>query len=191
MGELMKGKVILSVALLVSLVGFVGCEKEDSKSIANKEQVKNIKLLNNDGANSLELDLYFDSSKNESKGEISKTQLILNKKEVVGNLILNELIKRPAIKSEVSPILPKDVRLLSFSIKDDVAIINLSKEAKIKMTPAKEEACLKGIASSICQLDGINKINILIENQMVDSLGGNYDISKPFVKDEIIEFKKN
>ena len=191
MGELMKGKIILSVGVLISLVGFLGCQKADSKSIANKEQVKNIKLLNNDGANSLELDLYFDSSKSESKGEISKTQLILNKKEVLGNLIINELIKGPSIKSEVSPILPKDTRVLSFSIKDDVAIINLSKEAKIKMNFAKEEACLKAITSSICQLEGINKINILIENQMVDSLGSNYDISKPFAKDEINGLKKS
>ncbi|MGL5245624.1 MAG: GerMN domain-containing protein, partial [Sarcina sp.] len=82
-------------------------------------------------------------------------------------------------------------RVLSFSIKDDVAIINLSKEAKIKMNFAKEEACLKAITSSICQLEGINKINILIENQMVDSLGSNYDISKPFAKDEINGLKKS
>lgn len=191
MGELMKGKAILSLSVLVSLISFLGCQKQDGKAIANKEQVENIKLLNNDGANSLELDLYFDSSKNESEGEISKTQLILDKKEVLGNLIVNELIKGPSIKSEVTPILPKDARLLSFSIKDDVAIINLSKEAKIKMTSAKEEACLKAITESICQLKDINKVNILIDNQMVDSLGGNYDISKPFAKEEINELKKN
>ena len=39
--------------------------------------------------------------------------------------------------------------------------------------------------------NSINKINILVDNQMVDSLGGNFDISKPFGKEDIPNLKIN
>lgn len=190
MGECMKGKVILIAGIILSLLMFIGCEKKDNKAIANKEKAKNMKFLNEEGNKTLDLDLYFDASTAEDKPEIAKTELLLDKQEVIGTLVMNALIKGPSIKGELKPVLPKDTKLLSFSVKDDVAIINLSKEAQTNLTHAKEEACLKSIAASVCQLEGINKINILIDNQMVETLGGNYDITKPFGKDDVSNLRK-
>ncbi|SHE86644.1 GerMN domain-containing protein [Clostridium fallax] len=185
-----KGKFFLAIGLVFLLVTFIGCEKRDNKAIANKEQAKNIKVLNEGGDNTLDLDLYFDASTGENNPQIGKTELLLDKKEVLGTVIVNALIKGPSMKGELKPVLPKDTKLLSFSVKDNVAIINLSKEAQTKLSPAKEEACLKSIAASVCQLSGVDKINILIENQMIESLGGNYDITKPFNKEDISKLKK-
>ena len=74
-------------------------------------------------------------------------------------------------------------------VKDDIAIINLSKEAVINMSAAKEQATLEGIVATITQIPSINKINILVDNQMINSLGGNFDISKPFGKEDIPNLK--
>ena len=59
------------------------------------------------------------------------------------------------------------------------------------MSATKEQATLEGIIATITQIPSINKINILVDNQMVDSLGGNFDISKPFGKEDIPNLKIN
>ena len=58
------------------------------------------------------------------------------------------------------------------------------------MSAAKEEACLRSIVLSLTQLSSINKVKILVDNKSVDSLGGNYDISKAFSHEDISKIKK-
>jgi len=57
------------------------------------------------------------------------------------------------------------------------------------MSADKEKVMLQSIASSIIQLPSIKKIMITVENKNVDTLGGNYNISKPFSKEEIDTLK--
>ena len=104
--------------------------------------------------------------------------------------IIQELIKGPTVKSELKPVLPKETRLLSFSIKDNIAYVNLSKEAKINMSEAKEKSCLQSIAASLTQLSSIKKIKLTLENNDIDTIGGNFDVSKPFSKEGLTLLKK-
>ena len=53
------------------------------------------------------------------------------------------------------------------------------------MTPAKEESVLTSIVASLEQIPSVSKVKILIESKDVETLGGNFDISKPFKRDEI------
>lgn len=182
-------KLLLCSVLIVSTFTFGGCEKSDKLSINNKEKIKNLQLpMEKDKF--VDFDVYFDASRDEKKVEVAKEEILIGKEELIGELIMNQLIKGPSIQSKLSAILPKDTRLISFSIKDNVAVVNLSKEAAVSMSPGKEEACLKSIASSLTQLPSVSKVKILIENKSLDTLGGNYDISKPFGKDEIVAIKK-
>ncbi|MCM8709629.1 GerMN domain-containing protein [Clostridium sp. SYSU_GA19001] len=180
-------KKILSIFLLcviiISALGFIGCEKKDKLSINNKEKVKSI-VLPNEKDNSIELDLYFDST-SDNKAETAKEERIINKEELLGEIIIQELLKGPSNVSKLKPILPKETRLLSFSVKDSIAYINLSSEAKVAMSEAKEKACLTSIVTSLAQLPSITKVKIMVDNKDIDSLGGNYDISKPFTKEDI------
>lgn len=176
-------------AVMVSSVAFAGCQKEDKVSINNKEKVKSI-TMPKEKDNIIDLDIYFDSSSDEKKVEIAKEERVIQKEELLGELIMHELIKGPSVESKLKPVLPKETRLLSFSIKDNIAYVNLSKEAKVSMTKSKEEASLKSIANSLTQLPSIVKIKLLVENKEVDSLGGNYDVSKPFGKEDIDARKK-
>ncbi len=176
--------ILTSVTLLTSSVFISGCEKKDRISKANKDKLANVQLKN-EKDNYIDLDVYFDDSKDDKNVSISKEELLINKEELMGELIINQLIKGPSLQGKLKPILPKDTRLISFSIKDGVAIINFSKEAKITMSAGKEEACLKSVSSSLTQLQSISKITILVENKNIDSLGGNFDVSKPFAPSDI------
>ncbi|MGH4119045.1 GerMN domain-containing protein [Clostridium sp.] len=184
-----KVKILLCSLLLVSTVSFFGCEKKDAKSVANKEKLENLKLpLEKEDL--VEFGLYFDGSKDDTTVEIIKDVRLINKEELIGETIMQELIKGPTAKSELKPILSKKTRLLSFSIKDGIAHVNLSKEAKISMSETKERICLESIEASLTQLPSVERVKITMENKNADTLGGNFDISKPFNKSEITLIKE-
>jgi len=182
-------KILLCSLLVISTVAFFGCEKKDSKSVTNKEKLENLKLpLEKDGF--IQLGIFFDGSKDSTNVQVVKDERIINKEELIGETIMQELIKGPNVKSELKPILSKETRLLSFSIKDNIAYVNLSKEAKIKMSEVKEKSCLEGIVASLTQLPSVEKVKITMENKDIDTIGGNFDISKPFSKGELKLIKK-
>ena len=179
-------KKIVFLALTIISLTFVGCNKADKVSINNKEKIKNMKLLNEEG-DLLDLELYFDNSTDESKSKIGMEELVMDKEEVIGETLINSLIAGPSLNSKLKPILSKDTRLLSFSIKDNIAVVNLSSGASIKMTPAKEEACIKGIVNTLCQLPKVNKVKFLIENKDIETIGGNYSTMDPIGKDDMLK----
>ncbi|MBU3181391.1 GerMN domain-containing protein [Clostridium psychrophilum] len=182
-------KILLCSILVVSTLSFGGCEKKDDKSVTNKEKLENLKLpLEKEGF--VQLGVYFDGSKDGSTIQVVKDERLINKEELIGETIMQELIKGPTVKSELKPILPKETRLLSFSIKDSIAYVNLSKEAKMSMSVVKEGSCLKSIAASLTQLASVKKVKITMENKDINTIGGNFNISKPFTKDNIIPIKK-
>jgi spore germination protein GerM len=176
--------ILLSTAVVISTLSFAGCEKKDKVSINNNEKLKNI-TLPNEKDQSINLNLYFDSSSSKDKAEVGKEERLVNKEELIGEIIMQELLKGPANVSSLKPILPKETRLLSFSIKEGIAYVSLSSEARTTMSPAKEEACLRGILNSLTQLPSITKVKLMLENKDVKSIGGNYDVSKPFGKEDI------
>ena len=134
-------KILLCSLLVVSTVALFGCEKKDKKSVTNKEKLENLKLpLEKDDF--IQFGIYFDGTTDDTNVKVVKDERIINKEELIGETIMQELIKGPTVKSELKPILPKETRLLSFSIKDSIAYVNLSKEAKINMSEAKEKSCL-------------------------------------------------
>ena len=182
-----KGIILL---LLSSSFLFVSCSKigVDKLAANNSERVKKIA---NELIGNIDISLYFDGTKDEAYPKIEEQKIQTNGEEIIGQYLIQALIQGPSQKGSLSPILPKDTKLLSFDIKDDIAIINLSKEAVVNMSRAKEEAALKGITTTITQIPNIKKVNILIENQMINSLGGNFDISKPFTKEDISSLKLN
>ncbi|MCJ7691059.1 MAG: GerMN domain-containing protein, partial [Clostridiaceae bacterium] len=116
-------KILLCSLLVVSTISFLGCEKKDLKSVTNKEKIENLKLpLEKEDL--IEFGIYFDGSKDDTTVEIIKDVRLVNKEVLIGETIMRELIKGPTAKSELKPILPKETRLLSFSIKDGIAHVN-------------------------------------------------------------------
>lgn len=186
-----KVYVIIAMILVACITTFVGCEKKDKISSLNKEKIEKIKLTNNEKNDFLCVDLYFNNSKDKQSGSIDlvKQPRVLNKKEIIAKVVVEELIKGPSTESKLSPILPRNTRVLNVSIKDGVAYVNLSSEAKIKMNKNDELMCIKSIVYSLTNLNYIKKVSILVDSKNVDTLGGNYDISKPITKEDVDLFK--
>lgn len=179
---LLAGTIVFSTSVMVS------CDKKDSSSTYNQEKIENLNLPKSQ-KDTLNLDIYFDSSTDKNADSAKETRKIV-KEELVGETIINELIKGPSIESKLKPILPKNTKLLSFSIKAGVAYVNFSDEVHTALTAEKEKITLDCIVSSLTQLKSIKKVQILIENKSDDSIGGNYDLSKPLEKGELYEKRK-
>ncbi|MGY0373737.1 GerMN domain-containing protein [Clostridium sp. JNZ J1-5] len=183
-------KVVSTVLVISALSAFVGCNKDEAPIVNNSEKIKNLKVSNSDDDSWLNLKLYFDGSADEKKANVVKEERLIKKEELIGEIIMQELIKGPSVGSQLKPVFPKETKLLSFSIKDRIAYINLSSNVKYKMTAIREEACLRSIALSLTELKSVDKVKILIDNKSVDALGGNFNISKPFNNDDINGMKK-
>lgn len=181
-----KKMIVMSVCSLsiISALIFGGCEKKDNLASNSKEKIERLQTKEQK-ENSIGIELYFDGSKDGKTSELSKEDRILNSDEVLGEVILQELIKGPTVKSNLKPVIPKDTRLISFTIRDKIATINFSNKILVPMTPEKEETCLKAIASSLTQLPSVEKVKIQVENKNIDTLGGNFDISETFNKNEV------
>ncbi|WP_125154143.1 GerMN domain-containing protein [Clostridium rectalis] len=182
--------VFMCSLLVLSTTTFIGCEKKDKLSSQNKQKIEKITLPNSD-IDSIDLQLYFDSSQDNKKSDVAIEERLIKTDELLGELIMHELIKGPSVNSKLKPVLPKETRLLSFSTKDKIAYINLSKDVFVKNMPStKEEACLKSIIWSLTSLPSIEKVKILVENKDIDTLNGNFDISKPLGRTDLENARK-
>lgn len=184
-------KSFLIILIMINLVSLTGCGKENKVNTSNTEKIKKLKLDNSDDAY-LNLNIYFDASKSENEIGVAKEERIIQKDELIGEVIMQQLIKGPSVKSKSKPVFPNNARILSFSIKDNIAYVNLSSNVRYQMTLGREEACLRSIALSLTELQSIDKVKIMVENKNIESLGGNFNISKPFNNDDInlIKIKK-
>ncbi|APF27028.1 sporulation/spore germination protein [Clostridium sporogenes] len=182
-------KLAFCSSLIISSVFFISCEKKDSISINNKDKIKNI-TLHNEKNNLVDLNLYFDSTNSSNNAEITKEERIIKKDELLGQFIIGELIKGPSVNNSLKPIFPKETRLLSFSIKNNIAYVNLSSEAYYSMTADKEEAYLKSIIWSLTELPSIKKVKLFIENKDMSSLSKNFKFDDPIGRDDITKINK-
>lgn len=187
-----KGFNVLIVIVLIGIGFILGAfffkSKEiklDKASTISKEKLENVKEATNEA--STDIAVYFGSK--EDNAEIVKEERLVSNEELVGEIIMQELIKGPTVGSESKAVLPKETRLLNFSINEGVAYINLSNEAVFEMTQVQEERLLKSITSSMSQLVSVEKVMITVNNEGIETLGGNFNISKPFNGNDISSIK--
>ena len=187
--NLKTAKRLIAISLILVSSGITNaCSNSDSLSSTNKEKIEAIHLPNEKNG-FIDLNIYFPTAKKNSS--MDKEEVLINKEELMGEVIINEIIKGPSVESHLKAVIPPETKLMSFSIKDGVAIVNLSKEAVVKMSYENEEACLQSISSSLDQLEVVHKVKILVEGKEIESLGGNFNILKPFSTDQISSLKIN
>lgn len=188
----MKKKIIIILCIAIIVIGALSLfefETKDKNSALSKEKFQKINNSSDKEQSFIDIDLYFDGSEKNKESKVVKEERVISKEELYGEAIMRELIKGPSVVSDCKAILPKETKVISFSIKDGIAYINLSGEAQTKMSKEQEKTTLMCIANSLTQLKSVTKIMITIDNKNIDSLGGNYNISKPFTKQDVDKLK--
>ena len=96
--------------------------------------------------------------------------------------VLNQLIRGPK-RRELQPTIPKETKLLSISIKDGIAYVNLSKEFKSKHQGGliREAQTIDSVFLTLTQpmLGNIKKVQFLVEGEKLHSFAGYANFDKP------------
>ncbi|MBC7329596.1 GerMN domain-containing protein [bacterium] len=102
-------------------------------------------------------------------------------KEDALNSAIELLIHPPPYLRGVSSPLPRGTRLISAEVKGDTAYLNFSKELKDNFLggSTNEMLVVYGIVNTACSINGIKRVQILIEGKNIESLGGHLEIMEP------------
>ncbi|MBO8128083.1 MAG: GerMN domain-containing protein [Peptococcaceae bacterium] len=111
---------------------------------------------------------------------VPETRQVTKTDETLEELIIQALIDGPATK-ELTRTVPKETKLLSISVADGVAYANFSQELKTKHWggSAGEMMTIYSIVNSLARLEGIEKVQFLIEGNKEESIFGHMYTGEP------------
>lgn len=107
--------------------------------------------------------------------------------EKLVQVIVNELIAGPKDES-LRPTIPPETRLLSVEINNNTAKLNFKEEIRTKHWggSAGETMTITSIVNTVTELNNIDKVQILIEGEIQDTLIGHWYIGEPIERNEEI-----
>lgn len=101
----------------------------------------------------------------------------------VGNAPVAELVVRELLAGPRDPhlhrTLPEGTRLLSLDVADGVAYVNFSRDVQQLGGSAAEGMAIQSLVFSLTDLEGVDRVQILIEGRTSESLGGHFILSEP------------
>lgn len=120
------------------------------------------------------------------KGEVRKvtTQETLS----IEKTIINELLKGPT-SPELVNVIPSGTKLLNIATKDGVCYVNLSSDFISKFPGGTGKLCVYSIVNSLCSLESVSAVQILIEGEKGQEFG-DYVFDEPITSDLSIVQKK-
>ncbi len=104
--------------------------------------------------------------------------------ETLEELVLRELVKGPGEAGAVRAV-PEEARVISVNVVGGVAYANFSRELQSKHWggSAGETMTIYAVVNSLAELEGIEKVQFLLEGETMDSLAGHWDTSGPIEPD--------
>ncbi len=111
--------------------------------------------------------------------------------QAVAKSALEELIKGPESKDKIS-LIPEGTKVLSISIQNGVAEVNLSKEFKEKypLGSASENILIYSIVNTLTEFPSIKKVHFLVEGKLLEVTGSNYDLANTYFERKESMIKK-
>lgn len=121
--------------------------------------------------------LFFRDAEGELVGE--DRLLTLYEGESRGAVILSALLAKPETAG-LETLLPQNFTALSFRTEDGVCMMNLpaSDEELLPEEPENQQMMLRSIICSLCALDDVDSVQILVDGEMRGTFGA-VDISQP------------
>ncbi|KNZ68325.1 Lipoprotein LpqB, GerMN domain-containing protein [Thermincola ferriacetica] len=116
-------------------------------------------------------------------GEYLKAQTMrIPKKEGIARAALEELIKGPRKGDGLQRTIPSGTKLKDINIENGLCTVDFSKELRDNHWGGStgELLTVYSIVDVLTQFPTVEKVQILIDGQKVDTLAGHMDLSKPF-----------
>lgn len=119
-------------------------------------------------------------------------EVILPTSEEKAKAALFHLIEGPTGISQLTGTLPNDVKLKDFYIKDGTAYVDVSKDMIMSFSSEAEDEkiAVESIVQTLTSLDGIQRVQFLIDGNKVGSIAGHTNISIPIARLKWYNFVK-
>lgn len=166
------GLAVLAILVLVA----AGCFTEPQQSSDPEQQSPDIS--SQPTVTEKTVTLYF--SDEQAMYLKPETRVVTSSQKPLEQVIVEELIKGPR-DSKLQITVPKEARLISVQVVDKTAQLNFSREFQSKHWGGStgEMMTLYSITNSLCKLDGIEKVQFLLEGEQVESILGHSDTTMP------------
>lgn len=106
----------------------------------------------------------------------------------VARAAVQELIRGPAAGSGLLPTLPPGTSLNSIKISEGTATVDFSKELQTghKGGSAGEMVTVYSIVNTLTQFPTVQRVQVLVEGRVVETLAGHLDLSRPLTRNSNI-----
>lgn len=130
--------------------------------------------------------LYFGSSS--QKGEVLKAEsrlVAVKNDETLEKSVMEELIKGPR-NTSLYATLPAETKIISLETREGTCFVNLSQDFVNKHTGGStgELMTVYSIVNSLTELEGVRKVQFLIEGQKLEVFKGHLIFNEPFERDD-------
>lgn len=124
-----------------------------------------------------EVSLYFVDSENDELS--AETRSVINQTGLA-KTTMEELLTGPSSEKMISYI-PEGTSVQSINIEENgLCTVDLSKEIQnTSLTSSEEKNVIESIVNTLSQFDSVNAVQIRVDGNVVESLAGHWDISKP------------
>jgi germination protein M len=178
-------KVSATVVLfgLLAMCLLTGCVSEVYGSPADDTSGQSDNGDPADTSRSVDVVLYF--SDDQATGVVAESRTIEvteDEEEMpLEKIAVLELLKGPKDPA-LRKTMPPEAELLSIKVVDGIVILDFSQEFKTGHWggSAGETMTLESLLYTLGKISGIDKVQVLVEGEILDSLAGHYDWSEPF-----------
>ncbi|MBS4026045.1 MAG: GerMN domain-containing protein [Clostridia bacterium] len=119
-----------------------------------------------------------------------KEERVIPKVEGIGRSAVNELIKGPNLASNLMPTVPDNTILLDINVKQEekLAIVDFSRAlVENHMGGSSAEALtVYSIVNTLTQFPTVERVQILVNGQYVETIAGHLDVSKPLTRNDLL-----
>lgn len=129
--------------------------------------------------------LYFANS--ESTGlEVEQRKIVVNPNQELGRYVVEELIKGP-LSDSLKKTVPPETKVLDIKVVDKVCYVDFSSDFILKHSggTSQELLTIYSIVNSLTSLDGIEKVQFLIDGEKQTSFKGTIDFSVQFTATDL------
>ncbi|MCL6610587.1 MAG: GerMN domain-containing protein [Peptococcaceae bacterium] len=126
--------------------------------------------------------LYFSDS--QARWLVPEVREVAGSGVPVEQIVVRELIRGPAVKG-LQRTIPEGTRLISLNVANGVARVNFSREFQARHWggSAGETFTIYSVVNSLTELEGIKKVEFLVEGKRLESLAGHMDLTGPVEPD--------
>lgn len=169
--------VLLAIVLIVALTGIL-LAAQYNRPTATGTNAGQSPGSPEPAETTVEVTLYFSDA--EAMYLMPERRNVISKGESIGETVVRELIKGPS-SSELKRTIPPETSLLSLSVENGVARVNLSREVQNSHYggSAGESMLIYSIVNSLAETTGINQVQFLVEGNKVESFYGHIGITEP------------